>query len=683
MPANPVRTGRPRSERADVRAPKAGVVNNPRYTDAVMCGIAGIVHLDRRPCSAILLAAMSRRIRHRGPDDEGYVLISPEDGMFLEMAGPETTPELRPLLPWAAADVDGPYSIGLAHRRYSVIDLTAAGHQPLFDSERTCCVVSNGEIYNYIELRSELLDRGHAFRSASDTEVIVEAYKEWGVDCFPRFQGMWALALFDFRQGRLILSRDRVGKRPLYWTRIGHAVYFASEIKALLEVPEIAQGQGVNADAIAGFLRHGFRDIGNSTFFRDIYSLPAASYVIVDSGFPETRRRFWNLPATRLREDEISVNEACRAVRETLGGAVSIRLRADVPWALELSGGMDSSVLVAMAAEQSLRPVVTFTIRYPDKEYDEEPYARSVAAFCGTDYRVVDYPTQTFWSEILPFTDLEEEPYHSPNLHTNQVIRRSMRENGVRMVLNGAGGDELLAGYPEYFSVRQLERLRRGQWGEFLGESLRWTESRFPQSGALVPFAYLWSGRGKPSRFSLAERLQVDVLNYKIPYWLRSGDKTHMGLPIESRNPFLDHRVVELAFQLPLSYLLRNGWHKWILRKSFEGRLPEDVLWRKRKMGFPFPYRRFFDESQAALKAISGSPPNPHGVRLLAGSSARTWRSVSFLLWYELYFARNLTLFEAIASSAVPSSLPKPGGFFPEFLRAPAHDCKQLIDWMV
>ncbi len=385
-------------------------------------------------------------------------------------------------------------------------------------------------------------------------------------------------------------------------------------------------GRPSTRDAVAGFLRHGFRDIGNTTFFRDIYSLPAASYVIVDSHFPETRRRFWNLPADRLREDEISVTESCAAVRETLGRAVSIRLRADVPWAVELSGGMDSSVLVALAAERSLRPVVTFTIRYPDKESDEEPYARSVAAFYGTDYRVVDYPTQTFWSEILPFTDLEEEPYHSPNLHTNQVIRRSMRESGVRMLLNGAGGDELLAGYPEYFSVRQLERLRRGHWGDFLGESLRWTESRFPLAGALVPFAYLWSGRGKPSRFSLAERLEVDMLEYKIPYWLRSGDKTHMGLPIESRNPFLDHRMVELAFQLPLSYFLRDGWHKWILRKSFEGRLPAEVLWRKRKMGFPFPYRRFARESQAALNAISGTPPNPLGVRLLAGSSARTWR---------------------------------------------------------
>jgi hypothetical protein len=238
----------------------------------------------------------------------------------------------------------------------------------------------------------------------------------------------------------------------------------------------------------------------------------------------------------------------------------------------------------------------------------------------------------------------------------------------------------------------------------FVQESLRWTESWFPLSGAAVPFVYLWSGRGKPSRFSLAKRLQTDMLDYKIPYWLRSGDKTHMGVPIESRNPFLDHRVVELASRLPISYLLRNGWHKWILRKAFEGLLPTDVLWRKKKMGFPFPYRRFADESRPQLDCVRRSAQtNPLGVRLPGGSGSKTWRYVSFLLWYELHFRHNLELFDEIASvthsacnydcqighgerpteSDMVASLGNSAVFIPEFLKTRPYDCKQLTDWMV
>src|SRR5262249_40036581 len=218
------------------------------------------------------------------------------------------------------------------------------------DSDKVCCAIFNGEIFNYLELRDDLVKRGHCFRSTSDTEVIVEAYKAWGVECFSRFNGMWAMALYDFRNKRLIISRDRLGEIPLYWARTCDSVYFASEIKALLEVPSI---RSVNEAAIYPYLVHGFQDVNDETFFKGISSFPAATWSVLDKNFPTTARRYWKAPQQRFKEREVGLREAIGCVRDTLQDAVRIRLRADVPCCIALSGGVDSSVLVALAARCS------------------------------------------------------------------------------------------------------------------------------------------------------------------------------------------------------------------------------------------------------------------------------------------------------------------------------------------
>jgi asparagine synthase (glutamine-hydrolysing) len=633
-----------------------------------MCGLAGIVNLEGGPSSLPLLLRMSARIRHRGPDDEGYALLHRNSGAVLEFGGPTTVRDVRSRLPLAGPQPDGCYDVALAHRRYSIIDLTSGGHQPFFDSARSCCIVYNGEIYNYLELREELRKKGHSFRTASDTEVVVEAYKEWAEACFQRFNGMWALALFDFARRRLILSRDRVGKRPLYWTQSGKYLYFASEIKALLEAPEISTARQVNEGAIAPFLSRGLRDLGLSTFFRGVKSLPAASVVTVTDCFPDAETRFWSPPRKRWTEKEAPVTEAAQMVQATLSDAVRLRLRSDVAWAAELSGGMDSSALVALAKLHSPAPVVTYTVRFDDKKTDESAYAEMTAAFCGAESRVVQCPTDSFWAEAPAFTDLEEEPYHSPNLHTNQLVRRRMRGEGIGMLLNGAGGDELFAGYPEYFRVFGLQSLREMQLPRYLSNCARWSEASTPLPGLLSPFLSPLLNRGRfPD--SLGDRLLADLLDLKIPYWLRSGDKTHMGIPIESRQPFLDYRMVELAFQLPLTYLIRDGWHKWILRKALEGLIPSRVLWRRRKMGFPFPYSRFLNGRREIVAQLVSRATNPYlKVRLgIPKKGAARWRQLSFLLWYELFFNQNRRLLESLAERAPCPKLP--GAFEPEFLK--------------
>lgn len=642
-----------------------------------MCGIAGCMDLAGRPISRGLIQAMADAIRHRGPDDEGYVLIDARTGTSQVFAGRDSPRAVRSSMPLFDRHIENAAAnIGLAHRRFAIIDLSAAGRQPFFSGDRSCCLVYNGEIYNYLELREELERAGVRLRTQSDTEVLIEAYRLWGTDCFPRFNGFWALALYDFRRRRLILSRDRLGKRPLYWTRRGERIYFASEIKALLQVSEIARERAVNREALWHWCVNGLRDLEQTTFFEGIYNLKPASWAEVGPDFPGNARTFWTLPPRRLRESELGVDEAARRVRETLADAVRIRMRADVPIGFELSGGLDSSTVVALASRVSSHPVTTYTVRFREPGWNEEPYARTVARRFGTDYRVIDPPLDTFWQGIGAFTALQEEPYHSPNLQTSQVIWSYMRAEGTKVTLTGSSGDELFAGYSRYYWKAQFENLARGRFRHFARNARHWSEDHavLPQFAREVVHALglrraaraarRLLGRDRdylidvpfPSRRyeagTLTECLRADITNTLIPYWLMSGDKTLMGVPFEGRCPFLDYRVVEIAARLPITYLIRDGWHKWILRKAMEPHLPSEVVWRRAKMGFPFPYESFFRANRHIVALVLSEARNPWVDARKKEIVARDWRAVSFLLWYEYFFNENAALFARIERMA-------------------------------
>lgn len=645
-----------------------------------MCGIAGIIDLDNNNINPALLLTMNEAIKHRGPDDEGYVLVDQKKAAYARYAGSDSPEVIKNKLPCIAETTKYPYAnIGMSHRRFSIIDLGPDGHQPLFDHSRSYCIVFNGEIYNYIELRDELKRKGHRFYTASDTEVLLEAYKEWGTGCFERFNGFWALALYDFKKRRLMLSRDRLGKKQLYWTKEGSRLYFASEIKALLTVREVAQGKKVNDSAIYPWLVSGLRDIDNRTFFKGIHNFPAASWALVDKTFPANIRKYWEVPAERMREKDISIPEACKAITKILEDAVRIRLRADVPWCVELSGGMDSSALLALAAHVHKRRITTYTVRFEEKEWNEEPFARSVAERYDVDYRVIKSPRNNFWLQINPFTRLEDEPYHAPNLQTNQVIWTMMRAEGTKVSLNGAGGDELFAGYDHYYSKAQLENIVHCNLRHFISNALHWSEAEKPLQSLKLPVRTLLSNMARTvvphleSRFSknkyikvapgstaqifntLSTQLYNDITNTKMPYWLSSGDKGYMGIPFEARAPFLDYRLIELAFRLPVTYHLRHGWHKWILRKALEDVIPGDVLWRKKKMGFPFPFQTFYRDSNSIVETIIKRSSNPYLDLSQSKYFKNNWRVLSFLLWHEMYFNGNHEIFQEIKRMAAQS----------------------------
>jgi asparagine synthase (glutamine-hydrolysing) len=661
-----------------------------------MCGIAGIINLANKPIEPHYLIQMNRSIRHRGQDDEGYILIERPTGKFALASGPDSPPEIRNRFPSLDNNhLAGQATIGLAHRRFSIIDLTIGGHQPAFSHNRSCCLVFNGEIYNFLEIRRELEGTGYLFHTNSDTEVLAGAYHTWGTQCFKYFNGFWALAIYDFAQQQLILSRDRLGKKPLYWVKKDDYVFFASEIKALLQIPMISQTTRVNESAIYPWLTFGLRDLNEHTFFDGIYKLASASWGVVNEQFPKNTKSYWQVPGTRLNEREISKSEAANCIRDTLINAITLRLRADVPLSVELSGGMDSSALVALAAQIQPQNLTTYTVRFPDAEANEEPFAQLVAKHYDVDYQVIDPILDNFWSQLLAFTYLEEEPYHAPNLQTNQSIWTLMRAKGTKVSLNGGGGDELFAGYGGYYLHAQLENLKSGYIKHLIENIIHWSERDnlvkntllsvgspllampivshyFKRYKGEADYTYILNvPKAAPFMFhNLTELLHSDLVKTKIPYWLSSGDKGSMGIPFEVRSPFLDYHLVELVVQLPTTYLIRHGWHKWILRQTLSRDLPDQILWRKKKMGFPFPFERFFAESQPIIDTIFKHAQNPYLDLTKKRLFQHNWWAISFMLWYELFINNNLKLFHEINSLVIRSTSASETAYIPEFLNS-------------
>ena len=594
-----------------------------------MCGIVGyMTWRETRPDGRALRAAL-HEMHHRGPDDEGIALIQPDAGFRIDLATKATMAGVVP----RHRDGDpnaSPHTIALGHRRFALVDPGPQGHQPFWSKDGSCCVTWNGEIYNYVELREKLEGLGRRFLTRSDTEVLLAAYQEWGTACFEQFIGFWALALFDAEKRTVLLARDRIGKAPLYTYRASSGVYWASEIRALRTIVPVADWT-VREQSVADFLRWGIRDIEGTTFFNEVSTFPSASYSWLDRAEAEPTR-FWSLPADRLGQRDLSPEEAATMVRTTLLDAVQMRLRADVPVGVQVSGGLDSSSILALTAGLTDR-VDAYTVSFPNPEANEEPYARAVADMYGStvDYHVLSPPLSDPLERLDEFVRLMGEPFHSPNQLTNHAIWEAIRSHGLRGVLYGAGGDEVFLGYPGQYShpyVRWL--IRRGRLRSAFREF-----SRFPANyssntakdwivRAMLtahPATEEWIHRRSiPPEVdpchSLRKRLTMshpptelearqrsNMNDWLIPYWTRIDNQNSMGVPVELRCPFLDHRAVELGFRLPVEFFIHDGWTKWILRVALNGDLPVKVAWRREKMGFPFPLSDWLNQSKPHLMA--------------------------------------------------------------------------------
>lgn len=566
----------------------------------IMCGIAGKVSFEGGEIDSRLLEKMGTALQHRGPEDQGIYNVS---------------------------------GAGLVHRRLKIIDLSPAGHQPMTNEDETLWLVFNGEIYNFQPLRDRLEERGHRFRSRTDTEVILHLYEDEGDQVVDHLRGMFAFALWDSRRRRLLLARDRVGKKPLYYTQRGQTLLFASELAALLEDPGVPREPV--PELIDTFLTLQYVP-APMTLFQGIRKLEPGHVAVFDEqGF--RTQRYWRLNyEPKLEIDEV---EAERLLLEKLKESVRLRMIADVPLGAFLSGGVDSSGVVALMAEQSTQPVKTFSIGFEDEDYSEVGYARMVAKRYGTDHH--EFIVKPEALEVLPLLVRHfGEPFGDSSAIPTYYVSKVTRQH-VTVALNGDGGDESFAGYERHLGNRIISGLRRlprllldipamaldifpeqtgqapllrrvkrllhyaraeGDLSYFRMLTIFDRDDRLPlytpefreKIGAWEPWAYLKNKLAESDAKDPVDRLlALDATSYLSEDLLPKVDITSMVHALETRSPLLDHELMEFAARLPGAFKLsgRNG--KKILKRALHSRLPAEIITR-RKMGFGVPLGGWF-----------------------------------------------------------------------------------------
>ena len=552
-----------------------------------MCGIAGIVYDGLQ--SEMAMAEVRRMIalqKHRGPDGQGFY-----DGL----------------------------GASLAHCRLAVIDLSDAGRQPMSDPEGRYWITFNGEIYNYLELADELRRLGHQFQGRSDTEVLLAAYAQWADSCLEHLRGMFAFAIWDQQKQRLFAARDRLGIKPFHYCMNGtNQLAFASELKALVG---LLQERRPNIRLAREFLAWNQLDHdAGETMIEGIQKLPAAHLLIWECGKKVVVRRYWSVEVnTELETPRAQRGAVIAEFYRRLQDVISLHLRSDVPIGTCLSGGLDSSAIVCMVrAELQNRGVWrdgwqhTFSACFEDARLDERPYIQAVAAETGCQTHLIFPSGDRLAEEMDKWLWHQEEPVGGTGVYAQYCVARLAHERGIKVLLDGQGADEQLAGYRKFILVYLRQLLAAGHYGQAAKETLaffsspeilktcRFVDGRRYLFGSLPEMAQLWPN-GEPSRpatlelgKSLGRRLQADLLQFSLPVLLRYEDRNTMAFGIESRVPFVDHAFVEWLATLPADMRLSGGWTKRILRDSLCAVLPESVRARKSKLGFLTPEAEWF-----------------------------------------------------------------------------------------
>lgn len=627
-----------------------------------MCGIVGKYSLaEKELVDEQIIRKMCSTIIHRGPDDHGIYVKN---------------------------------SIGLGMRRLSIIDLQG-GRQPIFNEDKTVVIVYNGEAYNFLKLRDELKEQGHKFKTQTDTEVLVHAYEQYGIDFIKRIRGMFAFALWDERKKRLILARDRLGQKPLYYTEVNGTLWFCSEIKSILVDPLVERA--VDLQSFDYYLTFNYIPAPR-TIFKGIKKLPPGTMLICENGNTKLHK-YWALDnSTNYSFDE---NECASILYDLLSESVKIRLAADVPLGAFLSGGIDSSIIVSLMAQHSVAPVKTFSIGFTDNDFSELEYARLVSQRFETEHHqhiltsdVKNLIPKLIWYYNEPVGDSSAIPTYYVSKMTRQY---------VTVALSGDGGDELFAGYGKYPLIQNI--LSKNP----INHSLRLTLSKLIKSWDLGYLQFnsilkrikdyvgyhfstacdrdfIWISRfdnyykskiyskdikqiidSKKAREFYESKLNksfskdtfskilfVDLTSYLPDDLLIKVDIASMANSLEVRSPFLDHKFVEFAASIPNSLKLCNGQTKYVLRKAFESLIPTQILERK-KMGFSIPIDKWFrhdlhEFSREILLSTDGEINRYFNQKFLAymldahGSGARNygtklWLILNFVIWHDMFIS--------------------------------------------
>jgi asparagine synthase (glutamine-hydrolysing) len=543
-----------------------------------MCGIFGAIATDRKFEADMLEGFMQLTdlVHYRGPNDSGYIGINMESG------------------PARQGDA---FDVFLGNRRLSILDLSPAGHQPMHDGNG-CWIVFNGEIFNYIELRDELQALGHQFSTSCDTEVILHVYDEYGEDGFEKLNGMWAFALVDIPRRRVVLSRDRFSIKPLYLANVGNRIYFGSEIKQLLPlIPALH----INAEVMCTFLAQGLMDHSSETFFNGISQVPPKTNVVIDFTNGAVRHKlYWDYAGTT----NCKPAEACEYFRELLTDSVRIRLRSDVKTGLLLSGGLDSSTLALISQALAQGNVETFSVVSEKPRYSEGEFITELISASGiANRKLVLQPFHIFETleELIYYHD---EPFgHFSVVALYKLLQLVKEQSDVVVLLSGQGGDEILLGYLKFFVFYLRDLVRQGKYASAAQQLLSSIVQRtcvrqltIGEARRYLPFLNRY-GHVITHRHdfvpigltgSVNERQKLDIDRYSVPALAHYEDRISMSQSLELRYPFLDHRVVDFAVNLPTESKIHNGWTKYILRQSFP-ELPDQIRWRRDKQGFTTP----------------------------------------------------------------------------------------------
>ncbi|GAB7388786.1 asparagine synthase (glutamine-hydrolyzing) [Bacillaceae bacterium] len=550
-----------------------------------MCGINGVVTARNLDINQLLVKAQSTQL-HRGPDSQNILLLKCNC-----------------------------WNIGLGHQRLSIVDLTEAGNQPMAFQGGKGFIVYNGEIYNYREIKRELESDGYRFTSNSDTEVILTALHHWGPEkAIPKFNGMWAFVWLDLEKKRLILSRDRVGIKPLYYFLGSQELYFASELKTILEMVPLKFN--LNYQKIGEYLIQSLSQTSDDTFFKDIFKLSPATFCIIDLTSKTLKfesKNYWEIPKTTLLPNTEA--DLIEEIRELFIDSVRLRLRSDVPIGVLLSGGVDSSSIVAVMRklldDGSQLNILSAVSR--DFRFDESPFIDKVGEFLNQDVKKVclDFELDKIFYYLEKITWFNDEPVGSFSNVAHFLLMKEARDLGITVILSGQGADELLCGYKKYlgFYIQYLIRKKRYMkalnvlkdfWrngtvlNQFsISESKRYLPNflkpkRFDIRGEVLQ-DYQEISIGLLQGMDVIERQILDVKRFSIPVLTHYEDRMSMAWSREVRVPFLDYRLIEKLIPLSMDFKLKDGWTKYIFRKAMEPYLPKEIVWRKDKQGFINP----------------------------------------------------------------------------------------------
>lgn len=585
-----------------------------------MCGIVGIYRFKEK-AKPDCIQKMADTLIHRGRDDEGFLAVDFESGQAYPLTGKDSKVQgMR------VDEFHRPVHLFLGHRRLSIIDLSSAGHQPMCNEDGSLWIIYNGEVYNYLEVRKELDQLGHRFRSQTDTEVILHAFEEWGEECLRLFNGMWAFAILDLRAKKIFCSRDRAGVKPFYYIYDEGGFCFASEIKALLEIDKFSIKP--NEQIIADYLFSGFIDHTRETFFENICQLRPGEYLLIERN-RLTVHSYWDIEPKEIHFAR--VEDYAERFYELLKDSIRLRLRSDVPIGTCLSGGLDSSSIVCLINKLMFngknidfrlagKRQKTFSSCFEDPEYDERKFIESVIDQTGAEKNYVFPKGDDLFKELSKLIWHQEEPFGSTSIYAQWNVMRCAKERDVTVLLDGQGGDELLAGYLPSFYYLLRHALK--QWdikcilkemnGLLKNRTLRANHLITGMVNLLLPKRkgeLEWSKedfRKKYFRsFSKPVKFEHDLDNYlyyifrylNLPALLHYEDRNSMAFSLEARLPFLDYRLIEYVFSLPPEQKIDQGVTKVVLRNAMKGTIPERIGRRRDKMGFVTPEGVWFKTS--------------------------------------------------------------------------------------